>query len=363
VELFAYDMVELGYTFCESRMWTVHDTTEGCKDMIVRHSFSQQGNNTTLYQHTDLQLGGALVLISKRGSYNEYSVAGNSQEIIEKVWNLLGVGSEMKKRKTRAKAPTSIAVNFWTERSNFPRGIDTPTWKEIEGNYAGKTKETLGALMEGSYRPSTAGQLILWHGLPGTGKTYALRALGLEWRKWARVHYITDPDAFFGSSTYMLRVLLGDNAAPWDDELGDPPSQPSSEASTKGKPGDGWKLIVAEDTGELLAADAKQQTGQGLSRLLNIVDGMIGQGLRVCMLITTNEELQNLHPAVTRPGRCGALVDFQSFTPAEQKIWFDVHNKKEFTPTRDNLTVAEMYALAEGRQQFSGKPERKAAFV
>jgi hypothetical protein len=62
-----------------------------------------------------------------------------------------------------------------------------------------------------------------------------------------------------------------------------------------------WRLLVLEDTGELLAADAKERTGQGLSRLLNVVDGIIGQGLRVLVLVTTNEPLKRLHPAVARP--------------------------------------------------------------
>ena len=36
---------------------------------------------------------------------------------------------------------------------------------------------------------------------------------------------------------------------------------------------------MLEDTGELLDPDAKTVIGQGLSRFLNVVDGLIGQGL------------------------------------------------------------------------------------
>ena len=39
-----------------------------------------------------------------------------------------------------------------------------------------------------------------------------------------------------------------------------------------------WRLLVLEDTGELLTPDAKTVIGQGLSRFLNVVDGLIGQG-------------------------------------------------------------------------------------
>lgn len=33
---------------------------------------------------------------------------------------------------------------------------------------------------------------------------------------------------------------------------------------------------------------------------------MVGQGLRVLVLVTTNELLRRLHPAVAQPGRCAA---------------------------------------------------------
>jgi hypothetical protein len=76
---------------------------------------------------------------------------------------------------------------------------------------------------------------------------------------------------------------------------------------------DKTRLLVLEDCDELLSADAKERAGQGLARLLDLVDGLIGQGLRIDVLITTNEPLSAFHPAVSRPGRCGAAVSFDLF--------------------------------------------------
>lgn len=62
------------------------------------------------------------------------------------------------------------------------------------------------------------------------------------------------------------------------------------------------RLIVLEDAGQLLAADARVAIGQGLSRLLNLTDGLLGAGLGTSVLVT------RLHPAVVRPGRTWAQI-------------------------------------------------------
>jgi hypothetical protein len=108
-----------------------------------------------------------------------------------------------------------------------------------------------------------------------------------------------------------------------------------------------WRVLVLEDTGELLTPDAKMVIGQGLSRFLNVVDGLIGQGLRVLVLVTTNEPIKKLHPAVARPGRCAANVEFTALAGDEAVAWLagrGVSNGK-----RSSATLAELFATAEGR--------------
>ena len=103
---------------------------------------------------------------------------------------------------------------------------------------------------------------------------------------------------------------------------------------------------MLEDTGELLTPDARSVIGQGLSRFLNVVDGLIGQGLRVLVLVTTNEEIRELHPAVARPGRAAANVVFTRLAPAEAGEWLE--RRGSSARVDGPTTLASLYALAEG---------------
>jgi len=109
-----------------------------------------------------------------------------------------------------------------------------------------------------------------------------------------------------------------------------------------------WRLVVLEDAGELMSASARSETGQGLSRVLNLTDGMLGQGVKCLLLVTTNEPLGRLHPAVRRPGRCWATVEFDAFGPAEATAWLAARGVERDVVAP--MTLAELYEVAEGRE-------------
>jgi uncharacterized protein DUF5925 len=256
-----------------------------------------------------------------------------------------------------------VTVTFWTYGPHGPqpawRTISVPSWDDIRRNYASHTYAGLERLMEG-FRPAHGGQLVLWHGGVGTGKTFALRALAWEWRDWCEIHYIVDPDSFFGQhADYLMHVLLQsewqDQMATWapvgvgsmqvvvgDAELAD---EGAEDGAARGRKS--WRLLVLEDTGELLQPDAKAIIGQGLSRFLNVVDGLIGQGLRVLVLVTTNEEIKKLHPAVARPGRSAANVRFDALAAEEASAWLE--EQAGDGTTSSAATIAELFARLEGR--------------
>lgn len=238
-----------------------------------------------------------------------------------------------------------VPVTFWSLGQQGPesrrRMIDAPAFDDIERNYP-----AAGCLLSllHDWTPGSGGQLILWHGDAGTGKTTALRALGREWRDWAQLHYIVDPDKFFGeSASYMMSVMMSGE------------EEPQAEAVERPT----WRVLVLEDCAEMLAPDARRDVGQALSRLLNACDGLIGRGLRLLILITTNEPLEKVHPAIARPGRCAHRIEFERFGAEEAIEWLpQVEQPGRLTlpeSMRASLTLADLYAIRDGHRTDNGR--------
>ena len=222
-----------------------------------------------------------------------------------------------------------IPITFWAlDPEKWPqammRKLDTPRWADLSGNYDTNVVEEMERLFALKSCPSE--RLILWHGPAGTGKTYALRALMREWQSWCDAAFITDAERFIGGSpTYLFRVANFGGG------------RTAAEANKRSK------LIILEDAGELMTIEARATTGQGLSRLLNLTDGLMGQGLNVMVLITTNEPLSSMHPAVVRRGRCLTEFEFGALSPNTANRWLREHGSQ--IEVHGPATLAELYAM------------------
>lgn len=267
-----------------------------------------------------------LVFLHVHRGLGEIAVAGKDREAVDRV-----TGAIIATLRDPEPDRDEVPVSFWAHSAGRAvsqrRSIAAPAWDEIRANYHPSARTALEDLM-GATEPGPGG-LLLWHGQPGTGKSYALRALAREWREWCDTHVISDADAFLGGQTsYLLEALMRSDRRDHD--------------------GRRWRLIVLEDAGELLAADARAVAGQALSRLLNLTDGLLGSGLRALVLVTTNEPLRRLHPAVVRPGRTWTEVEFPPLTAGDANAWLEARGCDARVDRPAML--AELFALAGGRE-------------
>jgi Domain of unknown function (DUF5925)/ATPase family associated with various cellular activities (AAA) len=223
---------------------------------------------------------------------------------------------------------SKVDVGFWHMGAHGPmrsvRTLTVPGWHSMRTSYAAAAVSAFDGLMSMT-RESLPGKLLLLHGPPGTGKTTALRSLSDAWRSWCQFDYVLDPERLFNDAAYLLNIALGDD---------------EQEAARRSR------LLILEDCDELIASSAKQRSGQGLARLLNLTDGLLGQGLSLLVAITTNEPLSTLHPAVVRAGRCIAQIEVGNLSDAEARAWLG-----RALPERvEGYSLAELFAFRDGTE-------------
>ena len=164
--------------------------------------------------------------------------------------------------------------------------------------------------------------IVLFHGIPGTGKTSYIRHLAKSLNDiGTRVLFI--PSAIFDKigtpafTEFMLNNFTNSNGV----------------------------VFILEDAETLLKKRDDSSQADKVSNLLNLGDGIMNDLFKVQVIATFNTELQNIDTAFLRAGRLIARKEFKALKTEEAKA-LAKHLKFEDKITKQ-MTLAEVFALGE----------------
>ncbi len=114
-------------------------------------------------------------------------------------------------------------------------------------------------------------------------------------------------------------------------------------------------ILIIEDCDDLLCSRENGKfTNQGLSTLLNMGDGLLGDALNIKVICTFNTDLKNIDNAILRKGRLIARYEFNELqTHKAQQLSDQLGNSINIEKP---MTLSEIYGI---KQQNFGKQENK----
>lgn len=155
--------------------------------------------------------------------------------------------------------------------------------------------------------------LVILHGIPGTGKTYVLRNLAQENPK--KKFYFMDKSTFeYISSDTLINFLFSNSVKE--------------------------SVFVLEDC-ETLLSDRMNTGNHLLSTILNLSDGILGDGLNIKFICTFNADISRLDEAILRKGRLKYRYEFKELTPEKTQELAKELGKS--IPEGKSLTVGDIY--------------------
>lgn len=225
----------------------------------------------------------------------------------------LGIQKHIEKFRVRRNSTRKI--NLITERSYgldlLPINNKKPKL-DLNLNYNDDLLDVHNHLVKSLNKKNKSG-LVLFHGIPGTGKsTYICYLI----HKVKKTVIFLPPRIAANLDSPGMTSLLVDN--------------PNS-------------IFIIEDAEELI----KSREGNGvssISMLLNLTDGMLGESIGVQVICTFNTNANNIDKALLRKGRLIASYEFKALVCCKTKLLLE-RMGKDYTGVLTDMTLSDIYNL------------------
>lgn len=206
--------------------------------------------------------------------------------------------------------PNIFMVNQDYGNFNFSKfDINLPEKFSLELNY-GENFPNISDKIIQSLNENSSG-LYMLHGVPGTGKTTYIRYLASVLKK----------DVIFFPTSFV-------------DEI----TNPSILSLLKKKQD---CVMILEDAEKALTKRAMSDQPSLVSTLLNMTDGILGDVLKLNVIVTYNCDRQDIDEALLRKGRLKAEYSFQGLNKKQaEKL---IKSLELDIDVEDNMTLADIY--------------------
>jgi hypothetical protein len=167
--------------------------------------------------------------------------------------------------------------------------------------------------------------LVLFHGEPGTGKTFYIRHLLRSMANKNKIVIYMPPNMVDYMVEPQFMSFISREVQQFSQE-------------------DNFCVLLIEDAEPLLASRSSDTRIQGVSNLLNMTDGLLNDMLNLQIICTFNVKVSKLDKALLRPGRLLARKEFKALPEFEANLLASrLGIKHHFTGA---ATLAEIYAKA-----------------
>lgn len=227
------------------------------------------------------------------------------------------VEAEVTPKVSVAKSVSLLTVGHRGVAINFAGSIDRPL---SEFNYTPEVQKQIREVADWAERPDPFGRIVIFAGPPGTGKSFAVRALVTETEcvEWVIVPPSLVPRL---ASPDLVQVLI-------------------DERNEEGPLG-----LIVEDADTLLRERASGNDENVVAQILNLGEGITGDIADLRIVLTTNVARLQIDKALLRKGRLFKFVQFDKLEPDRAAALYK-HLTGRDHEFREPIPLSDVYGLA-----------------